>query len=380
MSLLEEDTYKRPDAKILPLITPASARAEFSDGKMPLHFAAQYSSSEAVVQALLAAYAKAVKTTTKGGHTPLHFAAQYSSSVWVVQLLLAAYPEAAKATTKYGNTPASKAAKHNMNAAVKAFFASGEHLDPKWAAQATAAAAKAAAAKAAADKAQATAAAKAAADKAAWAKAAAAAPPGLKLEGGSLPGEAAKYPGTYRLVVGKLVNGRPAYQHTSDATRWIAFAGDRWMGQPESLLGQKLGFLDLQDAVAASPDVSAKTWQVNAGGTAAWVEQPQLKCTAKYLGSFQIKHQGSFQIKHHKAAADKVAADKAAAAKAQQEAEDAQLAAAIAASLAISDPVTPPPPPQTLAKSLATSRFIESYRKPERSPDQLYALMTTERH
>ena len=85
MSLLEEDTYKRPDAKILPLITWASARAEFSDGKMPLHFAAQYSSSEAVVQALLAAYAKAVKTTTKGGHTPLHFAAQYSSSVAVVR-------------------------------------------------------------------------------------------------------------------------------------------------------------------------------------------------------------------------------------------------------------------------------------------------------
>ena len=163
MSLLEEDTYNDyDDAEILPLITPASARAEFSDGKMPLHFAAQYSSSEAVVQALLAAYPKAVKTTTKGGHTPLHIAAQYSSSLAVVQDLLAAYPEAAKATTKYGNTPASKAAKHNMTAAVKAFFASGEHLDPKWAAQATAAA-------------------EAAADKAAWAKpkAAAAAPPGL---------------------------------------------------------------------------------------------------------------------------------------------------------------------------------------------------------
>jgi hypothetical protein len=105
-------------------------------------------------------------------------------------------------------------------------------------------------------------------------------PPGLKLEGGSLTGEAAKYPGTYRLVVGKLVNGRPAYQHTSDATRWIAFAGDRWMGQLESVLGEKKGFLDLADSAAASPDVSAKTWQANAGGAAAWVEQPQLKCTA----------------------------------------------------------------------------------------------------
>ena len=66
----------------------------------------------------------------------------------------------------------------------------------------------------------------------------------------------------------------------------------------------------------------------------------------------------------------------AAVAKAQQDAEDAQLAAAIAASLAISGPVTPSPPPLTLA----TSRFIDSYNQPEGAPDQLYALMTTERH
>ena len=81
-----------------------------------------------------------------------------------------------------------------------------------------------------------------------------------------------------------------------------------------------------------------------------------------------------------KAAADKsaakAAADKAAAAKAQQEADDAQLAAALAASLAVSGPVTPPPAPTTLA----TTRFIESYNQPERIPDQLYALMTTDCH
>jgi ribosomal protein L13E len=107
------------------------------------------------------------------------------------------------------------------------------------------------------------------------------APPGLKLEGGSLPGNAAKYGGTYKLDPRKLVNGRPAYQHTSDATCWIAFAGDRWMGLPESLLGEKKGFLDLTDSAAASPDVSAKTWKSYAGGAgAAWVEAPQLKCTA----------------------------------------------------------------------------------------------------
>ena len=55
-------------------------------------------------------------------------------------------------------------------------------------------------------------------------------PPGLKLEGGSLTGEPAKYIGTYLLDHSKLVNGRPAYQHTSDATLWIAFAGAGWKG------------------------------------------------------------------------------------------------------------------------------------------------------
>ncbi len=103
-------------------------------------------------------------------------------------------------------------------------------------------------------------------------------PAGLKLEGGSLPGEAAKYPGTYRRVVGKLVNGRPAYQHTSDATRWIVFIGDGWLGQPESSLGKLEGSLDLRDSAAASPDVSTVTWKVGTGS--GWVEAPQLKCTA----------------------------------------------------------------------------------------------------
>ena len=103
----------------------------------------------------------------------------------------------------------------------------------------------------------------------------------LCLKGGSLPGEAARYLGTYRLVVGQLVNSRPAYQHTSDATRWIAFTGNGWMGQTESVLGEKKGFLDLRDAAAASPDVSTKTWKASPGGAgSAWVETPQLKCTA----------------------------------------------------------------------------------------------------
>jgi hypothetical protein len=63
-------------------------------------------------------------------------------------------------------------------------------------------------------------------------------------------------------------------------------------------------------------------------------------------------------------------------AKAQQEADDAQLAAALAASLDVSGPATPPSPPATLA----TSRFMESYNQPERKPDQLYALIATDCH
>jgi len=101
-------------------------------------------------------------------------------------------------------------------------------------------------------------------------------PPGLKLEGGSLEGTAAKYPGTYRLVVGKVINGRPAYQHTTDGSRWLAFSGAGWMGQTESVLGEKKGYLNLRDPAAASPDVSTMTWKASNGSR--WVEAPQLKC------------------------------------------------------------------------------------------------------
>jgi hypothetical protein len=79
-------------------------------------------------------------------------------------------------------------------------------------------------------------------------------PPGLKLEGGPLTGDRAKYLGKFLLVDGKLVNGRPAWQHTVDASLWLAFDGARWMGQVESRLGQGRGDLQLSDAAAASPD------------------------------------------------------------------------------------------------------------------------------
>jgi hypothetical protein len=107
------------------------------------------------------------------------------------------------------------------------------------------------------------------------------APPGLKMEGGSLRGKAAEYVGLY--VLDGLVNGRPAWKHTNGSC-WIAFDGANWRGQPEADLGQKRGVLMLTDADAASPDASSATWQASAGEGSAWYSewaaQPALvKCT-----------------------------------------------------------------------------------------------------
>jgi len=125
-------------------------------------------------------------------------------------------------------------------------------------------------------------------------------PPGLKLEGGSLPGAAGEYMGEYRLAVDDrvwlrvwphqageagrrggpmLVNGRPAWRHTTHLTCWLALDGANWRGQPEASLGQKSGVLLLSDAAAASPDASSATWWLAANGPgAAGAAQPQLKC------------------------------------------------------------------------------------------------------
>ena len=180
--------------------------------------------------------------------------------------------------------PAAKKAADEKAAAEKAAAekAAAEKAAAKKAADEKAAAEKAAAEKAAAE-AEKAAAEKAAAKKAADEKAAAEKappPPGLKLEGGSLSGLAAKYAGTYRLT-SKLVNGRPTWQHTSDGERWIAFDGASWMGQPESVLGQQKGSVDLRDAAAASPDASTKTWTAKSvGDGSVWALAPELKCTA----------------------------------------------------------------------------------------------------
>jgi len=141
MSLLLPDTYRRPDAEVLPLITPAAARATTevrrishatrSGQRRPVakrstgrgqgkgrrgrrrrgrttphirhrsraprkHPVPHIRSTHVITHPpLIAAVFHA-----QDGNTPLHVAAYNSSSVAVVQALLAAYPEAAKATDK----------------------------------------------------------------------------------------------------------------------------------------------------------------------------------------------------------------------------------------------------------------------------------------
>jgi len=87
---------------------------------------------------LVRAHPKAAEATTIYGSTPLHYAAKFNSSVAVVEALVRAHPKAAEATDDDGNTPADLAQKHNGNAAVKAFFASGQHLAIKAEAEANA--------------------------------------------------------------------------------------------------------------------------------------------------------------------------------------------------------------------------------------------------
>jgi hypothetical protein len=139
--------------------------------------------------------------------------------------------------------------------------------------------------------------------------------PGLKLEGGSLEGAAAKYMGEYRLAVddrvwppqaGKagwrggpmLINGRPAWRHTTHLTCWLAFDGANWRGQPEANLGWRRGVLLLSDADAASPEASSATWLAANGPGSAEAAQPQLKCipcAAPPLSRVELEE---LQVKH----------------------------------------------------------------------------------
>jgi len=141
MSLLDRDTYKRPDAEVLPLITPAAARARGSVRRISHATlgtappggeaidgagAGEGPQGEAAARPYDSAHSPSLARPRKhpvphicpthlvahplpliaagyhaqDGWLPLHYAAMNSSSVAVVQALLAANPEAAKATTE----------------------------------------------------------------------------------------------------------------------------------------------------------------------------------------------------------------------------------------------------------------------------------------
>ncbi len=65
----------------------ADINARKKDGSTPLHFAAAYSITPAVVEMLLA-YSSDIEARTEDGLTPLHFAAAYSKTPAVVEMLL----------------------------------------------------------------------------------------------------------------------------------------------------------------------------------------------------------------------------------------------------------------------------------------------------
>ena len=85
--------------------------------------------------------------------------------------------------------------------------------------------------------------------------------------------------GLYRLVPGRMVNGKPVWQHATLATRWLAWNGGKsWSVQPEESLGQPKGWLQLTDPLCTSPDVSLETWE--AWGGDRWELQHLLLCSA----------------------------------------------------------------------------------------------------
>jgi hypothetical protein len=148
-------------------------------------------------------------------------------------------------------------------------------------------------------------------------------PPGLKLEGGSLPGAAAKYKGIYMLDGNKRVNGRPTWKHT-DGSCWIAFSGTIWIGQPEADLGQNGGVLMLTDADTASPDASSATWQAWTGS--AWAAQPALKCTVATAAELSAA-QAAAELRAKEEQRAKASAQAAAELRAEEEHRAAQVAA-----------------------------------------------------
>ena len=69
-TLCKPDTYERPESEVLELITAERARVKKPNGMYPLHYAAHYSKSKAVVDALIAEFPEALQAKNNFGETP----------------------------------------------------------------------------------------------------------------------------------------------------------------------------------------------------------------------------------------------------------------------------------------------------------------------
>ena len=105
LSLPEAVKKRKPDATVLPLITPAAAALKDEDGKIPLHIAALKKASPVVIKALLAAYPEGAETTASDGFLPVNKALTFSAPEESIKLLLDAYPESMSIKDKNGFYP-----------------------------------------------------------------------------------------------------------------------------------------------------------------------------------------------------------------------------------------------------------------------------------
>jgi hypothetical protein len=251
-------------------------------------------------------------------HLPVPFAADDPRSAALVLRVPA---------PKYGETPAVCAAKHNGNAAVKAFFASGQVRPIRVQSEVT------------------------------------------------LRGHQRARGGHQRHSVAIRGLSEASQRHAERPSEAIRGHSEALTGHQRALRGHPWPSFAISSTQAHSVAIKRAPGPKTATMVTSRAERAPCACCVCAC-SQHLKPAKAAAAAADKAAADKAAADKAAVAKAPQEADGAQLAAALAASLAVSGHAPPPSPPTTLA----TSRFMESYNQPKSKPDQLYALMTTDCH
>jgi len=89
---------------------PRAVKTDSEGGRLPLHTAISGQASAKVVRTLLRAYPDASRQRTKDGYLPLHLAAHWGiSSLDVVSALLKAYPDAIQGRNRFERTPLEEA-------------------------------------------------------------------------------------------------------------------------------------------------------------------------------------------------------------------------------------------------------------------------------